>query len=301
MRHLPRAAHTIRNIPRPVARPSCILATYGPDAARPPLAPAVAAASCCCSRRAHLAVLGGVSCARALGAIPQLLRQRSDFVLLLSTRAPRGAWRRVVRSCPQHQLPLRRSAGFVLLLATSPPRGPWRRALRWSPHRQPTIRSGDGSGSGFVPPAAAVACTAAFDTPALQCLAKCPALSPQHQLDSRSGERRFHAAAFEAHASRCLAAAACCFFRRARLVVLGGVSCASVLASAQRRSGGAAASFCALRCLAACPALVSSPSAAAPAQRRLSLLLPCARLAVPTGSSCAGALSISPPAAQRRR
>ena len=117
--------------------------------------------------------------------------------------APCVAWRRVLRSCPHHQLPLRRSGGShccshapasrclparpalvpspsahqplsgggnsVLLLSTRPPCTAWRRILHCCPqHQLPLRRSG-----GFY---------YRFQRITLQCLAACPRLVfPQHR------------------------------------------------------------------------------------------------------------------------
>ena len=196
--------------------------------------------------------LGGVSCANALStsstAAPAQRRLRTALDALAL---------RCLAACPtlvsQHQLPLWRSDGFVLLLATRPPRGPLAAcpALGSSASAYYPLRQRSGS----EPPAAAVACTAAFDTPALHTwlgVLHCPL---SISSPAAPAERRFQAAAFEAHAARALAArpalvpsasttnhsgssgGACFCFRRAHPAVLGGVSCTSVSSISCRSNG----------------------------------------------------------------
>ena len=168
---------------------------------------------------------------------------------------------------PRRRAPTTRSGGgggFVLLLSTRPPSGAWRRVLRWCPQCHPTTSPARQrlraaalharasrclAACRALVPSASVAApaqrrlrAAARDEPASRSLAACPALesssSAHYPLRRRQWQWLCTAGSGGGLYGR---------FRHARLAMLGEVSCTVPSASARQPLRRAAVSCCCFR------------------------------------------------------
>ena len=125
----------------------------------------------------RLAMLSGVSCAGALNITPQATPAAQRLLTTALDRAPRGAGRRGLRRCPQHQLRQRRhytaafDAPVSQCYAACPALVPSASAHRPLRH-QPRL------------------CAAAFDALASRCVAACPAPVPSASAHQPLQQRR---------------------------------------------------------------------------------------------------------------